>query len=121
MTLPRTIAAALLLAMPAWAEGFDLSSSPTGYIITDEGRDKIDMTREGEAVYHLTYLNSYAKRSTPGEYSATMGDVTVHFRVDVGDAETVTVSPQAPWISVPPEMDILDGETGTFLITLPMF
>lgn len=114
--------AAFLFTAPLYAETFNLADSPALYGVgSDASRDRIDLTKEGEARYHLTYHNNVARHSTGGNYSATHGTLVVRFYVEIGDAETVYVTPAEPWVSIPPQLDIEDGDTGLFLIVLPMY
>lgn len=84
---------------------------------------KIEMATEHEA--RLWYWNDRGMSSMAGTFTVQIGgivvDVIVRISVDAKNRERAIVLPRGPYIALPPEADVLDGEGFEFRIVPGMF
>lgn len=112
-------AIALLWTVTAVAEPYP--ECAVGVDTITRGGDTFCLERVSDSLVILHYGNDQAQDSSQGMVTLQSGDLIIKVWVEVRGPETVRPLVPEPWISVPPEIDVLDGETAAFQIMLPMF
>lgn len=106
----KRLVALLLMAAPAAAQ--DNYHMQLG--------DEYQLTREGEHVAVLDYLNSDARMSPGHDVDLAHDGLAVVVHTDVnanGSAERITITAPDGWHVEPPFLDVEDGQGGTLILS----
>ena len=112
---------AALIAAPALAADYPERIEAIGF-----GGDSIEIVADGPHRATVRYTNSAAMNSAPGKMALQVGEIIVDVVIDIGsrdegNKERAAIQPRDGFISIPTEAWAEDGETVTFIVTLPMF
>lgn len=96
--------------------GQGLNQAP--YIASCTEQDWLSIEDDGEGKAIVTYLNSIEECSSPVTLKlVSPNGIAVKVTIIIGDAETIILEPvDSNYMSFPPEADLKDGETKTFVI-----
>lgn len=110
----RYAIAAMLLAAPAYGQGYPLMPPEAG--------DVLELGEHPTAFAQVYYSNSAGKNSTQGATRHEWGGEWFTIHIKVGDAETITVTPDNPAFMLYPAdpVDVPDGADTVILILYPV-
>jgi hypothetical protein len=87
------------------------------------GSDPVSIAPHGNAAAEVTYYNVDPPASTSGTCTVDLDglSVSVTLRTTYGSAEHVTITPPPEFLAIPPEAEVMDGDTLHVLIVRPAF
>lgn len=126
MLLAGGFMVAMGIGLATKAEPQNFPDNLPAYASTGMGGDALEIEKHGPYGYMITYDNSEGETSVSGSHEVTLDAFTVRAVIliggkDKGFAETIILYPPEGYVAIPDSMDVLDGEVGHLLVTIPMF
>jgi hypothetical protein len=117
----RLACIAALITAPVYAAEY-----PSRVDVIGKGRDSVEIVAEGPYRATVRYTNSADQSSAPGVVTVQIGNIIADVTISIGGSsdgnkERAVVEPRGDYIAIPPDGWAEDGETISFVVTLPMF